>query len=99
MQTLDLLKKLTSAVGISGCEDNVSSLLCDILKQYGETKIDDMNNVICTFGEGCHFLLEAHLDEIGFIVTGITEDGFIKFDKIGGIDTRALPDCFWNKSN
>lgn len=91
MQTLDLLKKLTSAVGISGCEDNVSSLLCDILKQYGETKIDDMNNVICTFGEGRHFLLEAHLDEIGFIVTGISEDGFIKFDKIGGIDTRALP--------
>lgn len=91
MQTLDLLKKLTSSVGISGCENNVSTMLYDILKQYGDTKIDDMNNVTCTFGEGYHFLLDAHLDEIGFIVTGITNDGFIKFDKIGGIDTRALP--------
>lgn len=91
MQTLDLLKKLTSSVGISGREDNVCKLLCDILKQYGETKIDDMNNVICTFGEGYHFLLDAHIDEIGFIVTAITDDGFIKFDKIGGIDTRPLP--------
>lgn len=91
MQTLDLLKKLTTTVGVSGSEDNVCTMLCDILKEYGDVKVDDMNNVICTFGEGYHFLLDAHIDEIGFIVTAITDDGFIKFDKIGGIDTRALP--------
>ena len=44
-----------------------------------------MNNVYCTFGQGYHFLLDAHLDEIGMIVTDITDDGFIKVNRCGGI--------------
>ena len=90
MNTTELLKKLTSAVGVSGMENNVSALLADMLKQYGEVTVDDMNNVVCTFGKGKHFLLDAHLDEIGFIVKAITNDGFIKVDKCGGIDERML---------
>ena len=89
--TTKLLKKLTSAVGVSGCEENICSLLCEILKPYGEVCVDALNNVYCTFGEGYHFMLDAHLDEIGFIVTDIIDDGFIKFDKCAGIDTRPLP--------
>ena len=76
MNTTELLKKLTSAVGVSGMENNVSALLADMLKQYGEVTVDDMNNVVCTFGKGKHFLLDAHLDELGFIVKSITDDGF-----------------------
>ena len=90
MNTTELLKKLTSAVGVSGMENNVSALLADMLGQYGEVTVDDMNNVVCTFGKGKHFLLDAHLDEIGFIVKAITNDGFIKVDKCGGIDERML---------
>lgn len=90
MNTTELLKKLTSAVGVSGMENNVSALLADMLRQYGEVTVDDMNNVVCTFGNGKHFLLDAHLDEIGFIVKAITNDGFIKVDKCGGIDERML---------
>lgn len=90
MNTTELLKKLTSAVGVSGMENNVSALLADMLRQYGEVTVDDMNNVVCTFGKGKHFLLDAHLDEIGFIVKSITDDGFIKVDKCGGIDERML---------
>lgn len=90
MNTTELLKKLTSAVGVSGMENNVSTLLAEILRQYGEVTVDDMNNVVCTFGNGKHFLLDAHLDEIGFIVKSITDDGFIKVDKCGGIDERML---------
>ena len=90
MNTTELLKKLTSAVGVSGMENNVSALLADMLKQYGEVTVDYMNNVVCTFGKGKHFLLDAHLDEIGFIVKAITNDGFIKVDKCGGIDERML---------
>lgn len=89
--TEKLLEKLTSAVGVSGCEDNICSLLCEILEPYGDVSVDMMNNVYCTFGEGYHFMLDAHLDEIGFIVTEITDDGFVKFDKCAGIDTRPLP--------
>ncbi|WP_178668205.1 M42 family metallopeptidase [uncultured Eubacterium sp.] len=90
MDTLDLLKSLTSAVGVSGKENNVCTLLCSILKEYGEVNVDAMNNVTCTFGEGKHFLLDAHIDEIGMIVKAITDDGFIKVDKCGGIDARML---------
>ena len=89
--TLELLKKLTQTVGVSGDEKNIVTLLTKILEPYGSVTVDCMNNVFCTFGEGYHFLLDAHLDEIGLIVTEITKDGFIKFDKCGGIDTRALP--------
>ncbi len=88
---LDLLKDLTSIVGVSGDEQNISNYLSQLLKEYGDVTIDSMNNVFCTFGSGYHFLLDAHLDEIGFVVTEITKDGFIKFDKCGGIDTRMLP--------
>lgn len=100
--TIELLKKLTSVPAVSGYENNLYSVLCDILKEYGEVTTDAMNSVYCTFGEGYHFLLDAHIDEIGFVVTEITDDGFIKFDKIGGIDTKCLPAfevTVWGKEN
>ena len=99
--TLELLQKLTSAVGVSGAEDNIVNLLKELLAPYGEVSVDAMNNVFCTFGEGYHFLLDAHLDEIGMIVTSITDDGFIKADKCGGVDLRILPGyevSIWGKN-
>lgn len=88
--TLELLKKLTSTVGVSGEEENIVKLLTKMLSKYGKVSVDSMNNVFCTFGEGYHFLLDAHLDEIGMIVTDITDDGFIKVNRCGGIDRRML---------
>lgn len=90
MNTLELLKKLTSVVGVSGEENNIVDLLKSKLEPYGAVSVDAMNNVYCTFGSGYHFLLDAHLDEIGMIVTDITDDGFIKFNRVGGIDRRML---------
>ena len=90
MNTVQLLKKLTSAVGVSGAENSVCSVLRDILSDYGDVTVDSLNNVKCEFGQGFHFLLDAHLDEIGMIVKSITDDGFIKVDKCGGIDCRML---------
>ena len=86
----NLLKELTSAVGVSGEEENIVKLLTEKLEAYGDVSVDDMNNVYCTFGEGYHFLLDAHLDEIGMIVTDITDDGFIKVNRCGGVDRRML---------
>lgn len=89
--TLDLLKELTTPVGVSGAEENIVDYLKGVLSKYGNVTVDSMNNIYCTFGEGYHFLLDAHLDEIGMIVTSITDDGFIKVGKCGGIDLRMLP--------
>jgi endoglucanase len=90
METLNLLKQITSAVGVSGAEQNICNVLCEILQPYGDVVVDDLNNVYCTFGEGYHFLLDAHIDEIGLIVKSISDDGFLKVDKCGGIDNRML---------
>lgn len=84
------LKKITSVYGVSGNENSIANYLAKILEKYGEVCVDSMNNVKCTFGSGKHFLLDAHLDEIGFIVKKITSDGFLKIDKCGGIDNRML---------
>jgi len=91
MNTIELLKLLTGAVGVSGAENSIREVLLNILKEYGEVSTDSMNNVYCTFGSGRHFLLDAHLDEIGMIVKAVSDDGFIKFDRCGGLDARMMP--------
>lgn len=88
--TVELLKKLTNPSGVGGDEQEIISTLVDILKNYGEVEVDCMNNVSCTFGKGYHFLIDAHLDEIGMIVTSISDDGFLRVSSCGGIDNRML---------
>lgn len=91
METVELIKKLTDAYALSGCEDDLYDTLEMLLSPYGSVRKDALNNVFCTFGEGYHFLLDAHTDEIGLVVTSVTEDGFIKFSASGGVDRRFLP--------
>ncbi|MBQ9516743.1 MAG: M20/M25/M40 family metallo-hydrolase [Eubacterium sp.] len=90
MNTAELLKRLTSAIGVSGAEDGIKQTLTEILADYGTVTTDSMNNVFCTMGEGYHIMLDAHIDEIGMIVKSITDDGFIKLDACGGVDNRML---------
>ena len=90
MNTVDLLKQLTTPVGVSGDEWEISSVVAELLAEYGEVSVDALNNVYCTFGKGYHFLLDAHIDEIGMVVKGVSDDGFVKVDKCGGIDRRML---------
>jgi endoglucanase len=90
-----LLKKLTEAIGVSGNEKAVRDI---IIKEIGNDceniAIDRMGNLIAlkkgTEGNGKKVMLAAHMDEVGLIVTGITDTGFIKFKPVGGIDARIL---------
>lgn len=91
MDTLKLLKTLTESAALSGCEDDIHSTLSGILEQYGDVRTDSMKNLFCTFGSGKHFLLDAHMDEIGLVVTSVTDEGFLKFASSGGVDRRFLP--------
>lgn len=90
MNTKDLLKTLTAVPCVCGDEDKMIAVLTEILSLYGEVETDSMNNVYCTFGEGYHILLDAHIDEIGLAVTSITDDGFLKVGACGGVDKRML---------
>ncbi len=89
-----MLKILTETDGVSGCEGDVLRLIKREIEQYcDDIKIDNMGNMLC-FKKGetgaKTVLLSAHMDEVGFIVTKITEEGFLKFESVGGIDTKIL---------
>ncbi len=59
------------------------------LKEFCETKRHG-NSLVASFGEGETVLLEAHIDEIGLIVTDV-KNGFLKVAPVGGVDARMLP--------
>ncbi len=86
-----LLEKLCSAKGVSGAENEAAKVASELLGKYMPTKTDALGSVTGTTGEGdTHILLDAHLDQIGLIVTAIDEDGFLKVTKCGGADIRVL---------
>ncbi len=90
MNTEELIKTLTSVSAVGGNEGEMISVLKELLSAYGKVETDAVNNVICTFGEGYHILLDAHMDEIGFTVTSVSDEGFLKIAPCGGIDKRML---------
>ncbi len=89
------LFELTNAVGVAGDEFSASALACEMLKEYSQDAyVDSFGNVIGNIGERDdtkpHIILDAHIDEIGMIVTYITDDGFLKVANCGGVDGRVL---------
>ncbi len=90
-----LLKKLCAADGISGDEKDIRDIILSEIDGYADVKTDNLGNIIA-FKKGRRravgkLMISAHMDEVGFIVTDITDDGLIKFDEVGGIDRRVLP--------
>jgi putative aminopeptidase FrvX len=96
-----MLQNLNSLIFELCSEDGIISkhpafaLALQKLKQYaGDAHFDRMGNIIATIRppkkSGEHIMLEAHLDEIGFIVTSINKEGFLLIDKVGGVDPRVL---------
>lgn len=91
MDLKDLCFELSEVSGTSGNEKSAASVAFEKLSKYMITKSDRLGNVIGTTGNGkTHILLDAHLDQIGLIVRGIDEKGFLLIDKIGGADLRVL---------
>lgn len=91
---LNLLKELCSIDGTSGREEDVRSFIINQIQDFCEYRVDPMGNIL-VFKKGKNIpknkvMLSAHMDEVGFIVTYITEDGYIKFDTVGGIDSKVI---------
>lgn len=93
--TFELLSELVGLQGMSGAESEASAYAAKLLETFGKTDIDTFGNVICYAGEHNEarptILIDAHIDEIGMIVTYITDDGFLKVSNVGGLDNRVLP--------
>lgn len=86
-----LLKKLCDAKGVSGAENGAAEVAAELLNEYMPSYIDPLGSVSGSMGDGdAHILLDAHLDQIGLVVTAIDETGFLKVAKCGGSDIRVL---------
>lgn len=91
---LDLLKRLCLIDGTSGDEAAVRQFVINEIKDFCEYRVDNLGNIIC-FKKGKNrsrkkIMIDAHMDEVGLIITSVTEDGFLKFSTVGGIDTAAM---------
>ena len=89
-----LLKELTELNGVSGDEREVREFIKTNAKDYSDDiKVDSMGNLICVKkgNNAKHkLMISAHMDEVGFMVTGYGEGGVLKFATVGGIDSRIL---------
>lgn len=90
-----LLKDLCGIVGVSGRENAVSEFITNRLKDIKDVSfyIDNSGNIIANKKgkkSGKNLMVDAHMDEVGFIVTFIEENGLIRFSNVGGIETETL---------
>ncbi len=89
------IEKLTSLSGISGFEHSISEYLKTELAQITDSiEIDNLGNVIALKkgkNSQSKVMIEAHIDEIGMLVSGIDDNGFLLVKPVGGIDPRILP--------
>jgi tetrahedral aminopeptidase len=95
-----LLKELSEARGVSGDEGAVREVLLRAVEGLvDEHRVDALGNLICLrkarrpIEEGRWprtIMVAAHMDEVGLMITGINNDGTLRFGKVGGIDDRVL---------
>jgi len=86
-----LLKELLTVPGAPGYESAVRALVGAHLPHGVAGHADAMGNLVATIGEGePRTMFVAHMDEIGFVVSDVREDGFLKLKPLGGIDPRSL---------
>jgi len=82
-----MLERLVQAVGVSGREAQVRDAILDMLPRWARdaATIDAMGNLVVTVGSGApHVAYIAHMDEIGYMVTNIRDDGRLQVAKHGG---------------
>lgn len=85
--TLKMLKELTEVYGVPGFEEEVQSVIRKHLPQGTRIEYDRLGSIVCS-KEGTkkapRIMIPGHMDEIGFMVKSITDEGFIKFAPLGG---------------
>lgn len=94
-EEIRLLATLSNAFGPAGTEEEVSAILKNELEAYAdEVKIDKLGNILF-YHHGKEnnpkIMLSAHMDEVGFIITFIENEGFLRFEPLGGITNNLLP--------
>ncbi len=92
---INLLEKLCNAMSVSGDEGEVRRIVLEEVKPYAdEVKVDALGSVLVrkngTGKKPLRVLLDAHMDEVGFMIVADDGEGFFQFEVVGGIDPRHL---------
>lgn len=91
---IECLKELCLINGISGNEDKVRDYIIEQIKDFCEYKIDNLGNIIALKkgrkSPGKRLMISAHMDEVGFIVNYINDDGSLEITSVGGVETSAV---------
>ena len=92
---LKLLEKLCNVIAVSGDEGEVRRIVLEEIKPFvDEVKVDALGNVLALkSGRGksrARVMLDAHMDEVGFMIVADDGDGTYRFETVGGIDVRHL---------
>jgi endoglucanase len=97
-----LLERLCTACAVSGDEGEVRAIVLEQLQEYvlsknGEVKVDALGNVLVSlpgsstaYDARLRVMVAAHMDEVGFMITQVEEDGFYRFETVGSIDVRQI---------
>jgi putative aminopeptidase FrvX len=94
MESVELLRSLSDAFGVSGFEGEVRELIRRLIEPYvDELKVDPLGNLIATKRGKSDFklMLDAHMDEVGLMISYIEDEGYLRFATIGSWDERIIP--------
>ena len=93
-----ILKELSDAVGVSGDEGGVRAVVLEAIREHvDEVRGDALGNILAVKRgtapeeQRLRVMVDAHMDEIGLMVVGHDNDGFLQVRAVGGIDPRLLP--------
>jgi len=92
---IETLKALCALPGVSSFEDEVRGAIRQRVTHFADQiQVDALGNLIVfkrgSKSTGNKLMLCAHMDEVGLIIKAVTEDGYLKFGCVGGIDRRVL---------
>ncbi len=94
---IKLLERLSNASGVSGDEGEVRKIVLEAVRPLAdEVKVDALGNVLAVrharLGSQPHLrlMLDAHMDEVGFMLVKDEGDGIFRFDIVGGVEVRSL---------
>jgi len=92
---LDLLRDLCETPGVPGHEERVRKLIMDeIADLFDDVQVDPMGSLLCRrdgkTADAPKIMLLCHMDEIGFLVSHISDKGYLYLQPVGGFDPRNL---------
>ncbi len=96
MTTSEYLEILDKEYGVSGNEKDIRNLVKSLFEKYCDEVFTDTLGNVTGIKKGTDsslpsLMIEAHMDELGLMVSDITAEGSLKFVSVGGFDTKVLP--------